>query len=103
MMDGSSKPPIYSRISALLSKTAEAHDRYERAELGGVRDEEWPVWYAAYLLENGLLDLFPDAVAQTRLKNELPMLLTEADKSHRAHAPDENWPDYYAQYLVDNL
>jgi len=102
-MENSSKPPLFSRISALLSQTADAHDRYERAELGGVRDEEWAVWYAAYLLEYGLLDLFPDEVAQSRLTRELPMLLTEADKSHRASAPDEHWPDFYAQYFVDNL
>ena len=102
-MEGSSKPPLISRISTLLTQTGHAHRQYELAELGGARDEEWAVWYAAYMLENGLLDLFPEEVAQTRLKQELPMLLTEADKSHRANAPDDNWPDYYAQYFVDNL
>ncbi|QDZ14504.1 hypothetical protein [Humibacter ginsenosidimutans] len=34
----------------LLEQTAEAHGRYEKAELGGVYDEQWPAWYAADLV-----------------------------------------------------
>lgn len=45
-------------LEQLLVETADAHGAFEEAELGGVRDEEWPVWYAAHmarvLAERGL-------------------------------------------------
>ena len=33
----------------LLQRTAAAHGRYERDELGSVYDENWPQWYAAFM------------------------------------------------------
>lgn len=38
-------------LRELLTRTAEAHGRYERDELGSVYDENWPQWYAAYMAE----------------------------------------------------
>jgi hypothetical protein len=102
-MENPQNPETAQRISALLSQTAEAHDRYERAELGGVYDQAWPAWYAAYLLDNGLPGFFPGGAARERLRTSLPDLLAEADKSHRANAPAEKWQDYYAAYLITAL
>jgi hypothetical protein len=36
-------------LRELLTRTAEAHGRYERDELGSVYDDNWPQWYAAYM------------------------------------------------------
>jgi hypothetical protein len=41
-------------LQALLSETGDAHGAYETAELGGVYDEAWPQWYAAYAVEHGI-------------------------------------------------
>jgi hypothetical protein len=37
------------RLAALLRETEQAHGAYER-QLGR-RDEDWPAWYAHYMLE----------------------------------------------------
>jgi hypothetical protein len=36
-------------LAALLQETERAHGEFER-ELGA-RDEDWPTWYAGYILE----------------------------------------------------
>jgi hypothetical protein len=36
-------------LAALLKETEQAHGRYE-ADLGE-RDENWPLWYAGYILD----------------------------------------------------
>jgi hypothetical protein len=36
-------------LAALLQETERAHDAFER-ELGQ-RDEDWPTWYAGYILD----------------------------------------------------
>jgi len=37
-------------LTRLLREAEKAHGKYEREELGGVRDEEWAPWYAAYIV-----------------------------------------------------
>jgi hypothetical protein len=32
-----------------LKRAADAHGVHEATELGGVRDEQWPEWYAAHM------------------------------------------------------
>jgi hypothetical protein len=36
-------------IVDLLKRAAEAHGVYEKAELGGKYDTNWPAWYAAHM------------------------------------------------------
>jgi hypothetical protein len=33
-----------------LRRATEAHGKHEEEELGGVRDENWPDWYAEYMV-----------------------------------------------------
>ena len=37
-------------LTAALAAAGSAHHDYESRFLGGVRDEQWPGWYAAYVL-----------------------------------------------------
>ncbi len=37
-------------LEAALVRAATAHGAHETADLGGVRDEKWPEWYAAYMV-----------------------------------------------------
>jgi hypothetical protein len=37
-------------LEGLLREAEAAHGRYEKEELGGVRDEEWAVWYAEFIV-----------------------------------------------------
>jgi len=52
-------------VTALLKETEAAHGAYETNVLGGVFDEEWPAWYATYLLDHGLRDRLPGAGVST--------------------------------------
>jgi hypothetical protein len=37
-------------LARLLREAEAAHGRYEKEELGGVRDEEWASWYAEFIV-----------------------------------------------------
>jgi hypothetical protein len=91
-----------ARLTRLLVQTAKAHDEYEVRELGGIRDEEWPAWYAAYLRENGLPQLLEGMPGQQSVIVGLESALADADTSYLSshEAQTENWPAYYARYLL---
>lgn len=38
-------------VLRLLNETAAAHGEYEKTELNGVFDEQWPEWYATYFTD----------------------------------------------------
>lgn len=38
-------------LRELLIRTAAAHGEHERDDLGGVYDEDWPRWYAAFMAQ----------------------------------------------------
>ena len=38
-------------LAELLRETSQAHGKHEKEELGGQFDEDWPAWYAGYLLD----------------------------------------------------
>jgi hypothetical protein len=38
-------------VLRLLKDTAVAHGEFEKTELGGVYDEQWPEWYATYFVD----------------------------------------------------
>jgi len=37
-------------LTGLLREAEAAHGVYETEELGGVRDEDWPTWYAEFIV-----------------------------------------------------
>jgi hypothetical protein len=37
-------------LARLLREAEEAHGQYEKEELGGERDPDWPQWYAEFIL-----------------------------------------------------
>lgn len=37
-------------LAQLLREAEEAHGAYEKEELGGERDADWPAWYAEFIL-----------------------------------------------------
>jgi hypothetical protein len=37
-------------LTRLLREAEEAHGKYEKEGLGGVRDEEWAAWYAEFIV-----------------------------------------------------
>lgn len=84
-------------VAALLRQAGAAHGVYEERELGGVYDERWPEWYAAYLVERGLGDLLGRPISA----GELGDLLAAGDAAHRQAQPDEHWTTFYARRLIE--
>lgn len=86
----------HHEIANLLDKTLAAHSVHEEHELNGVYDQEWPAWYAAYLVEHGIGDLLGQAITP----GELAGLLRQYDEDYRAQPRSDAWPDYYAAQLL---
>ena len=85
-------------VASLLRETEAAHGAYETTVLGGVLDEAWPAWYAAYLLDHGLAAHLPGAqnVDVANLTAMLARLAAEYERGDQSSP----WPDVYAQGIV---
>ncbi len=88
---------IEAAIARLLADTGAAHGDYETTALGGAYDEDWPGWYATYLLEHGLPDLLPRAADLGAAR--LGAILEHLDADYRREQPGGEWPTYYAERL----
>ena len=87
-------------IAALLSETETAHGAYETAELGGVYDEAWPAWYAAYAVDHGLGELLGREVSG----DDLAAFLTRAYAAFEQIDPKtESWQAYIARRIAEDL
>lgn len=80
-------------VAGLLGRAGAAHDVYEEGELGGVYDQQWPQWYAAYLVEHRLGDL----VCATLTAGEVAAWLSACDAAYKAEHPSVGWPTFYAR------
>src|SRR5918998_5138828 len=85
-------------VAALLRETQAAHSAYETNDLGGVFDQEWPAWYAAYLLDHGLRDLLPGP--ESLNVNNLTALLARVAADYERGEQTSPWPDVYAREIV---
>jgi hypothetical protein len=87
------QPVDEAEVAALLGRAGAAHGAYEERELGGVYDQQWPQWYAAYLLEHGLRDL----VGVPVMVDEVAAWLSACDAAYKAERPSIGWPTFYAR------
>ncbi len=85
-------------VAALLRETETAHGAYETRVLGGVFDEEWAPWYAAYLLDHGLGDLLP--AAESLDVDDLTAMLARLAADYERGDQTSPWPDVYARGIV---
>lgn len=85
-------------VAALLREAETAHGAYETRVLGGVFDEEWAAWYAAYLLDHGLGDLLPGA--ENLDVDNLTAMLARLAANYERGDQTSPWPDVYARGLV---
>jgi hypothetical protein len=81
-----SQPPRDGLIQA-LADAAVVHHEYERTVLGGMRDEQWAGFYAAYAL--GRLGDFADASALSGWLEQSPS--------------GGHWPTQAASQVLDRL
>jgi hypothetical protein len=90
-----------SRVAELLRETEGAHGVYETTVLDGERDEDWPTWYASYLLDHGLAGLLPGAIDLD--PDQLATRLARYAAAYERDRPEWPWPEVYAQALVAEL
>jgi hypothetical protein len=88
---------LVARIASLLSQAGAAHHEYEQTVLQGVYDQDWPLWYARYAVEQGLnsllnMPLNPEQVSQ---------LLTQIYQDYESEKPQLTWAEYTAEKLVE--
>jgi len=89
--------PLFEQMKDLLLKTGSAHGVYEEAELHGVYDQDWHLWYAGWALQHGLNDLL-----QARFDvDTLARLLLEINEAHRQFSHGESWEEFTARWLVE--
>ena len=88
-------------ITALLVRAEEAHGEYERSELGGTYDEQWPDWYAQYTVDQGIAALLGRPVEASDLSAFLATSYAEFKEARIE--PGEEWAAYTARRIVAEL
>jgi hypothetical protein len=85
-------------IAALLAEAERAHKIYESNELGGVYDEDWARWYAAYAVDHGIGGLVGRHVAADPLAGVLTRAFDEFKRAEPK--PAESWADWTARRIT---
>ncbi len=85
-----------TKIANLLSQAGSAHHHFEQTVLKGVYDQEWPAWYADYIIQHGLGELLPVPVTI----EQLGRFLAENYEVYQRENPKLGWTDYTAQQIA---
>lgn len=92
-------PDITAKLSTLLSQAGSAHHVVEQTALKGVYDQDWPAWYAKYLIKHGLSELIHKPVTAERLSH----FLLQSNEERKMRHPEPGWAEYTAQDLLSML
>ncbi len=84
-----------AQIANLLSQAGSAHHHFEQTVLNGVYDQEWPAWYADYVIKHGLNDLLPKPVTVEQLSH----FFSESYEIYKLKNSPLGWADYTAQEI----
>jgi len=90
-------PDLENDVATLLEETQTAHSVYEAESLSGY-DEEWPTWYAAYLLDLGLRALLPRTLTDN--PGDLAARLEDVQAAFQRDDPSGDWCRFSAKHLV---
>jgi len=88
-------------ITELLRACGDAHHKYEEETLKGETDKEWPAWYANYLLENGIDDLFEEKLVLKDLAESLQVASVKFEEKEQEQ--ELSWQEYYAKFLLHDF
>jgi hypothetical protein len=90
---------VQEKLSELLKKAKEAHIQFEKIELDGQYYEQWPAWYADYLVTSGLSGLIGKEPDPDQLAAQLSAIV----QRHKAERTAEDWADYTAREILQSL
>jgi hypothetical protein len=88
-------------VGTLLTEAEAAHGVHETTVLGGVYDQDWPRWYAAYAVEHGIGELVGHPVTVDRLGSFLASTFDEFKGADPT--PIEPWAAWTARRVVTEL
>jgi hypothetical protein len=83
-------------VIQLLQRASAAHGEYETKVLGGVYDQDWPIWYAQWAVTNGLNEL----LGSKKDAQELSTILYDLNEKHKQTDKSQSWAEYTAQQLI---
>lgn len=84
-------------LEGLLARASQAHHAYEQDELNGEYDQEWPRWYAAFLIEEDVSAL----IQPPPPLGELADALRSITKEHEALSEKLEWNAFAAEKLAE--
>ena len=87
-----------TKIADLLLRAGSAHHHFEQTVLKGVYDQEWPTWYADYIIAHGLGELLPTPVTV----EPLGRFLAENYEVYKRENSKQGWADFTAQQIAAN-
>ena len=87
-----------SKITELLSGAGEAHHVFEQTVLKGVYDQEWPLWYARWVIEHGFNEALGHRLTPEQLGADLRRIYYE---QYEKEKPNQGWAEYMAQRLAE--
>ena len=87
-------------ITALLVRAEAAHATFERTELNGVYDRDWPSWYATYAVDHGLGEMLGHDVAAEEVATFLDRSYADFE---RIYPKPESWAAYTARRIATEL
>jgi hypothetical protein len=85
---------LLNKLTDLFDQAGKAH-HVAYASVDGA-DAEWPIWYAAYLL-----DKLRPLLGKTFAQDELADILKQLSEEHSQTASGTPWPEYYAKFFVE--
>jgi hypothetical protein len=86
-------------ITRLLEQAGQAHGKYEQTQLKGVYDQKWALWYAGYVVEQGVSAFIGHAVTV----DQVAQFFTDTYADYQKAASGETWAAYTARRMRAEL
>ncbi|MFN8456590.1 MAG: hypothetical protein U0401_18300 [Anaerolineae bacterium] len=86
-------------IANLLSQAGSAHHHFEQTVLKGVYDQDWPAWYADYVIAHDLGELLPAPITA----EQLGRFLATNYEIYKQEGSKLGWADYTAHQIATHF
>ena len=83
-------------LADLLWRTQSAHHEHQVNDLGGKYNEDWPQWYAEFLIDNGIADFLASPPKQAKLAG----FLKQSYEAFEAGGSPGDWASFMAGDLL---
>ena len=91
---------LETQITTLLRRAGSAHGAYETSVLKGVYDQDWAVWYADWVLKNGLPELLGERFVAAQFDAaSFGKLLFDINQDHVREGRGLSWAEFTARRL----